>query len=69
MRQALRTAALSARGKPDSSDLWRDVERIARKLGLYDRARDAASRIESARMDESYGGDHNLVTDGPDSLI
>lgn len=69
LRQALRTAELSARGEPNSSDSWRDIERIARKLGLYDRARDAASRIESARMDESYGGDHNLVIAGPDSPV
>jgi tetratricopeptide (TPR) repeat protein len=69
LREALRTAELSARGEPNSSDAWLRVERLSRKLGDYDRAKDAAARIASARMDESYGGDHNLVIAGPDSPV
>jgi len=43
--------------------------RVRENAGPYDRPRNAAARIESARMDESYGGDHNLVIAGPDSPV
>jgi Flp pilus assembly protein TadD len=69
LREALRTAELSTRGEPNSSDVWQDVERIARKLGDYPRAQEAAARIATAETDELCGGDHTCVIAGPDSPV
>ncbi len=66
-RQAIRVVERKSQGEPACATFWRELADIYHKVGDYEQASIARSRLQDAELNELYEGDHRKRIAGPDT--
>jgi tetratricopeptide (TPR) repeat protein len=66
-RQAIRVVERKSQREPACATFWRELADIYHKVGDYEQASIARSRLQDAELNELYEGDHRKRIAGPDT--